>query len=616
MTVPSTVQDAAWSAYRAGLCVLPVKEDGSKVPAVREWTPYKTTRPIVEQMLGWNFGSRAGFGIIAGRVSGCAEVWDFDCDKTFNALVAMAHATGLGALVDRIRTGYEGRTPNGGVRWIVRYPAHVTWKDCTLAKRQKRVGETHDKVLIELPTFAILPPSHGGVHPSGKPYVQVSGGFDSIASYTEEERDELLDFARCLDEMPQPPPRTPPSSSSTSSSGTRPGDDFNARATWPEVLEPHGWEQVFERNDVTYWRRPGKTHGLSATTNHGGSDLLYVFTSSTPFDADKSYRKFAAYTILNHQGDYKKAAQALLAQGYGGSSSTPPAATTPTTPSTSTSSPTATAPSAPGISLAEALDHVQAFLPRFVVCSTEQAVVLTLWIAHTHAIEAAECTPYLQITSATKRAGKTRLLEVLDPLVARPWLTGRTSAAALVRKIESERPTLLLDESDAAFGGEKEYAETLRGVLNTGYRASGKTTVCAGQGTRITARDFKTFCPKAIAGIGQLPSTVMDRSIPITLRRRKADEPCERWRARDGQREAAPLREAVAAAILPARGRSECGPARPAGRTRRPGGRLLGAPSGHRRRGQPGVGCPCAGECRRAQRRGGDRQRHHGRVAA
>ena len=128
-------------------------------------------------------------------------------------------------------------------------------------------------------------------------------------------------------------------------------------------------------------------------------------------------------------------------------------------------------------------------------------------------------------------------------MVAKPWFTGRTSAAALVRKVDKERPTLLLDESDAAFNGDKEYAEHLRGVLNSGYRRSGKSTFCVGQGAKIDVKDFTTFGPKAIAGIGKIPGTIADRSIPIVLRRRTNDEPCERWRERDGRIEAGPLNE-------------------------------------------------------------------------
>ena len=152
---------------------------------------------------------------------------------------------------------------------------------------------------------------------------------------------------------------------------------------------------------------------------------------------------------------------------------------------------------------------------------------------------------YLAVSSAEKRSGKTRLLEVLELLVARPWLTGRVTAAVLARKVDAERPTLLLDEGDAAFNGEKEYAEALRGLLNTGHRRGGKSTVCVGQGAELSYKDFSTYCAKAIAGIGKLPDTVADRSLPIRLQRRAPDERAERFRRRDVEEEVAPLRAAL-----------------------------------------------------------------------
>ena len=48
-------------------------------------------------------------------------------------------------------------------------------------------------------------------------------------------------------------------------------------------------------------------------------------------------------------------------------------------------------------------------------------------------------------------------------MVGNPWFTGRTTTAALTRKIDKAAPTLLLDEGDPAFAGDKEYAEALRG---------------------------------------------------------------------------------------------------------------------------------------------------------
>ena len=107
-------------------------------------------------------------------------------------------------------------------------------------------------------------------------------------------------------------------------------------------------------------------------------------------------------------------------------------------------------------------------IQRYVVLGDSESLALSLWVLHTHAIEAAFTTPLLSITSAEKECGKTRLLEVRDVLVARPWLTMRTTAAALLRRTDAKLPTLLLDESDAAFRGDREYAETLRGLLNSG----------------------------------------------------------------------------------------------------------------------------------------------------
>ncbi|MBA2691486.1 MAG: DUF3631 domain-containing protein [Rubrobacter sp.] len=195
----------------------------------------------------------------------------------------------------------------------------------------------------------------------------------------------------------------------------------------------------------------------------------------------------------------------------------------------------------------ELLENLAGFIRRFVALSDQQARISALWIVHTHAFDSADTTPYLNIKSAEKRSGKTRLLEVLALLTANPWLTGRVTSAVLVRKVAAERPTLLLDESDAAFGADKEYAETLRGVLNAGFRRGGVASLCVGQGTGITYEDFAVFGPKAIAGIGRLPDTVADRSIPVELRRRRQSEGVERFRLRKVRPEARPLREGAAA---------------------------------------------------------------------
>lgn len=102
----------------------------------------------------------------------------------------------------------------------------------------------------------------------------------------------------------------------------RPGDKFNDERTWYEILEPHGWQpcdKSFPHAQFDNWTRPGKDAGISATTGvrsggaHGlePSDLFYVFTTSTQFEAERGYDKFSVFAILNHGGDFSAAAAAL-----------------------------------------------------------------------------------------------------------------------------------------------------------------------------------------------------------------------------------------------------------------------------------------------------------------
>ncbi len=97
----------------------------------------------------------------------------------------------------------------------------------------------------------------------------------------------------------------------------RPGDDFNDRRTWDEVLQAHSWSKLKVEGETAYWARPSVTDHHGATTNHGGSDLLYVFTDATGFKQEGSYTKFGAYAVLEHGGDHTAASKHLASLGYG-----------------------------------------------------------------------------------------------------------------------------------------------------------------------------------------------------------------------------------------------------------------------------------------------------------
>jgi hypothetical protein len=196
---------------------------------------------------------------------------------------------------------------------------------------------------------------------------------------------------------------------------------------------------------------------------------------------------------------------------------------------------------------AELLEAVRAFILRYVVLRDEnQAVTLALWILHTHAIDAAVCTPYLSILSPEKRSGKSLLLEVLATITARAEHVMNISPAALFRIIEAGPPTMLLDEVDALFKSDGERAEELRGIINSGNRRGVTVWRCHGPAHEV--RSFKVFCAKALGGIdnGTLPDTVRDRSIAIRMRRKTRDDRVERWLLQRVESEAMELHERIA----------------------------------------------------------------------
>lgn len=143
------------------------------------------------------------------------------------------------------------------------------------------------------------------------------GGPASIPTITREERDALHHLFSMFDEIPKveylaEEIKTKPDGPLS------PGDDYNRKVSWNQILEPLGWTKVYSTRDgVTAWRRPGKSEGISATTNHAGTDKFYCFTTSSVFESETSYSKFAAYALIEHNGDFRAAAKALRALGYG-----------------------------------------------------------------------------------------------------------------------------------------------------------------------------------------------------------------------------------------------------------------------------------------------------------
>jgi hypothetical protein len=183
----------------------------------------------------------------------------------------------------------------------------------------------------------------------------------------------------------------------------------------------------------------------------------------------------------------------------------------------------------------ELLDEVHAAYTRYVVFPSQEAAdAVTLYTAATHAQTAWEHATRLVVKSPIKRCGKTRLQEVMKRLAHQVLSTANISAAALVRSInETDPPTLILDEADTVWGKKDqriESAEDLRGILNAGH-SRGWPYIRWDPKAR-EREECSTFAMAVIGGIGDMPDTIEDRAVVITLQRRAPGEKVTSWRSR------------------------------------------------------------------------------------
>jgi hypothetical protein len=195
------------------------------------------------------------------------------------------------------------------------------------------------------------------------------------------------------------------------------------------------------------------------------------------------------------------------------------------------------------------LDEIFLFLGRFIRYPSEHAhVAHCLWVAHTHLMDAWESTPRLAALSPEPVSGKTRLMEVTETLVPRPVEAINVSSAYLFRKISDPDglPTILHDEIDTIFGARAKEHEEIRGVINAGHRRGASAGRCVVKGRQIETEELPAFCAVAMAGLGNLPDTILTRSVIIKMRRRAPGENVEAYRRRIHAPEGYQLRDKLA----------------------------------------------------------------------
>jgi hypothetical protein len=312
---------AALDFLDAGCSVIPARNDGSKAP-IGSWKQYQVSMPSREQVIEWFKDGHEGIGVVTGAISGNLELLEAEGRAVHDGLLDQAKDlainSGLEEIWNILTSGYVEMTPSGGLHFLYRIADEPVPGNVKVARRP---GE-NDTVEVLFETrgqggFVVTAPSHSGTHPSGNPWVLLAGSPATIPMLSWEEREAIHSVFKALDSMPV---RDSFSTALVNHSDdeSKPGTDFNKKATWDDILIPIGWTKGYTSKGTTVWTRPGKSSriGISATTKEETGNL-WVFTTSTTFEANKPYSKFAAYAHLNHGDDFSAAARDLRSKGYG-----------------------------------------------------------------------------------------------------------------------------------------------------------------------------------------------------------------------------------------------------------------------------------------------------------
>ncbi|WP_201590369.1 DUF3631 domain-containing protein [Psychrobacter sp. Pi2-51] len=181
--------------------------------------------------------------------------------------------------------------------------------------------------------------------------------------------------------------------------------------------------------------------------------------------------------------------------------------------------------SEPVLDITSVADQICQILDDHIACKDAVKFAATLWILMTWLIPASHILPIAWINAPEKRCGKSTLLTLMSRLSKRSLPTSNITGPALFRSIESYKPTLFIDEVDTFINE----SEGLQGILNAGHSRDNPYIIrCVGDDNEPLA--FNVFGAKAISGIGKIPGTLIDRSIPMTLRRKMKSETKKRVR--------------------------------------------------------------------------------------
>lgn len=299
------LEESAKKYLSAGLSVIPADRKSKRPMTNGSWKTWAQRLPTSTEVEAWFANSYDAMAIVCGKVSGNLECLDFDNKGELYAAWKEKIAKDLAACL------VVEQSQGGGYHVLYRTSEPV---DGNL-KLARGVRDGKLTTLIETRGeggLFLCCPTEG--------YVLQQGEFAHIPTVEPAERETLLNAARSLDEQICPVGQPAPSGAKMGQSGgfvLRPGEDFSNRGDIRPYLTAAGWQAVEKTPDGNeHWRRPGKDSGSASATLK--KNVFYVFSSNAkPFESGEGYSPFQVYTILEHRGDFTRAAAALFEKGYG-----------------------------------------------------------------------------------------------------------------------------------------------------------------------------------------------------------------------------------------------------------------------------------------------------------
>jgi len=294
-----------------GLSIIPTRLD-DKSPVIGSWKGFQKAIAGTSDIEKWFGNGNNQIAIVCGKVSGNLEVLDFD--NHFGDIDGIFESW-KNLIMDTIPGLYEKlvvETSQSGGYHVFYRCGHIGG-NAKLARR--RVSMDKVDTIIETRGeggYVLVAPSKG--------YNLIQNNFSAVPTIGEDDRECLIAAAMSLNEVD-----TERASEKIHkllpANLEKPGDDFNSRGNHRDLLQAEGWTIAYCAGEKEYWRRPGKSKGISATFNVV-PEKFYVFsTNAYPFEEGRTYDRFGLYTLLNFGGTtdaaFKEATKDLVAKGYG-----------------------------------------------------------------------------------------------------------------------------------------------------------------------------------------------------------------------------------------------------------------------------------------------------------